>query len=580
MRCLDSRRLTGSSLLLDGPGAILDIAVEKERADAIVASWARNARELLDAVGWNTEVIASRIFHGGASLALSAPLDALYAATEVNETAWAATMAEAGAGGPPVATVESLRQQIAAERRPDLVALHREAARRGITCLADDLTVSLGLGRGCQAWAIDDLPSPERVDWRALHDIPVALVTGTNGKTTTVRMLAAIATAAGLRVGNTSTDGVQIEGRTELEGDYTGPEGARALLRDRRIDMAVLEVARGGLLRRGLPLPTASAACVTNVGHDHLGEYGMDDVADLARLKLLVAKAIGDGVLVVSAHDRILAAAARELPVRREWVYLAPVLAGGEKATPASVVTGEEPVWTVDDGVLLRRADGADTPLLSEREVAATFGGVARHNTANALSAAALAGALGIPGAAIVAGLRDFDASISSHPGRGNLMEFGGLRVWFDFAHNPEGLETVLQMAAAMDAQRRLLVLGQAGDRDDASIDALARITARHLPDRVLLKEMRAHARGRAEGEVVRRLRTGLIDSGYPEERIETLESEIAAIRRALNWGEPHDLLLLLSHADRAAVADLLRTLAATGWLPGDRLPEIEEGHA
>ncbi len=249
MKLLDSRRLTGPNLLLPQAGAVLEVSLEPGEAEAAVDAWRKQVGHLLVAVGWPDEEIAVRRYSGGASLAISAPIDSLYAATEVNEQAWAA--AEAALTGSPALDLEAeairLRAEIAEEANPALLALLDAAAAHQVAFLWDDDEVSVGLGTGSLTWPAGALPAPGEVDWEAVHDVPVLMVTGTNGKTTTVRLLAAIAAAAGLVPGITSTDRIEIGGEVVDLGDYSGPGGARTLLRDRRVEIGILETARGGI---------------------------------------------------------------------------------------------------------------------------------------------------------------------------------------------------------------------------------------------------------------------------------------------------------------------------------------------
>src|SRR5438552_7597180 len=254
MIVVDSRRLTGPSLLLDRPGAILDVHLEDSARSRAISAWRDAARRLLDAVGWTGEMLAARSFGGGASLALTAPVDALYAATELNEAAWEIAWAQVS-GGPATdagSVVARLREVVAAERNPGLVALRQAALARDVNFLAGEDLVSVGSGAGAMVWPATSLPDPSAVDWARVRDVPVALVTGSNGKTTVVRLLAAILSDTGLAAGITSTDGVSVGGVPIAEGDYSGPSGARLLLRRPEVQAAVLETARGGLLRRGL----------------------------------------------------------------------------------------------------------------------------------------------------------------------------------------------------------------------------------------------------------------------------------------------------------------------------------------
>src|SRR5437867_3801791 len=185
MPLLDSRRLTGPGLLLDRPGAVVDVAIDEGHQDEIIDAWRRNAARMLDAVGWSGEELKVRAFSGGASLALSAPPDALYAATELNEWAWASAEAEAsGATLPPLEPEAArLREAIQAESNPPLLALRSMARRRGVTFLSGEDQASVGTGTGVTVWPARQLPSPDAVNWSRVHDVPLVLVTGSNGKT-------------------------------------------------------------------------------------------------------------------------------------------------------------------------------------------------------------------------------------------------------------------------------------------------------------------------------------------------------------------------------------------------------------
>ncbi|MEO0997244.1 MAG: Mur ligase family protein, partial [Pseudomonadota bacterium] len=252
MELLDARRLTGKNLIWDHTGAIADLALgDAEDPETVAATWLPIARDTLDAVGWSDEAATTRRLEGGLSLAISAPIDALYAATEVIE--WTCARLAEACGGEPAeaadAAVERLTGEIAAERNPRLLALQMAAAAQCVAFLSDDDEASVGLGTGSSTWPVNELP--DSVDWDAVRDIPVGIVTGTNGKTTTVRLIAQMIRAAGLNAGMSSTDWIGVNGDIIERGDWSGPGGARAILRRPEVDIAVLETARGGLLRRG-----------------------------------------------------------------------------------------------------------------------------------------------------------------------------------------------------------------------------------------------------------------------------------------------------------------------------------------
>jgi cyanophycin synthetase len=511
------------------------------------------------------------------SLAFSAPADALYAATEVNEAAWRAA-ANALGEIPPAeaapsqeAVIAELRASVERERKPWFEMLVRQSGERGVTLLMDDRRVSVGLGKGSRAWPEEE--SSEvlgRIPWNEISDIPAALVTGTNGKTTTVRLLGAIAHAAGLTAGVTSTDRVTVGDDVVATGDFSGPNGARTVLRDRRVEIAMLEVARGGILRRGLALPRAVAALVTNVANDHLGEFGIFDLGTLADVKLVVAQAVRrDGRLVLNADDPLLLERGRRLDVPILWFTFDPahpLLAGHlGRGGEACVLEG---------GSLVLARGKTRLEIAKVAEVPIAFGGAARHNVANALAAIGVATALGLPDAAIRTGLLGFGGDSRSNPGRGNVWRFGGATAIVDFAHNPHGLAALAHMMAAMPAERRGLVIGQAGDRDDEAIRTFARAAWAMAPEHVFIKEMEVYLRGREIGAVPALIENEMLRAGAVESMLSHWPSELAAIRAALAWARDGDLLLLTAHAQRDEVIGLLERLAESGWEPGHALPQ------
>ncbi|MEM1204651.1 MAG: Mur ligase family protein [Acidobacteriota bacterium] len=567
MEVLDSRRLPGPNILSPKPGAVLDVRLDDgDDADALIDAWSRHARALLGAVGWGDEEVLHRRYAAGVALALTAPIDALYAATEVNEAAFAAASAElaGGDGRTSDGEVEELRRTIAEERNPAVLALRDAAIARGVGFLWDDDRVSVGLGKGSQTFDVGELPSPEAVPWSSLGNVPVALVTGTNGKTTTVRLLAAMARAAGLEPGLSSTDGCWVRGEEIGSGDYSGPGGARLVLRDPRVEVGLLETARGGMLRRGLGVDSADVALVTNVAEDHLGEWGIHDVEELLEAKMIVRRAARH--LVLNADDPRVSARGAELDHPHTWFALDP--ASGPLAD------GADAFLRIRDRLVMRLGDG-ETTLATVDGVPVTLGGAAHHNVANALAACAVAHRLGFGLEAIRSGLQGFGASAAENPGRLNLFDLGGVRAIVDFAHNPHGLEALLGTARGLGPERLLVLVGQAGDRDDEAIRDLARQVWGFRPDRVIVKELGDHLRGRSPGEIPAILEEELRRGGAEPSQMERAPDELSAVRMALEWARPGDVLLLISHVARKQVLDLMGHLVEDGWIPGQALPEL-----
>ena len=335
----DSRRLTGSNLFFDSPGAVLE-TLGVTVGDAELAGWrsrvararmwlqwpehAVSASTLRARAAERARSIAIRRHAAGTSLALAAPVDQLFTATEINEWAFCAalfeadpvrwnqlegalveaarlaaadsTMAEAFAVAPPkleeLAAFSRFTKLAKIESAPHLRKLLAAADERALLHILDETLLTLGSGAGGRTWPVDALPEVSMVPWAELRNVPAAIVTGSNGKTTTVRLLAACVRAHGWRDGYNCTDGLFIQGEQIEGGDYSGPVGTRAILRDPRVEAAILETARGGILRRGLAAERAKVAVITNISSDHFGEYGVHDLAGLADVKLVVASVV------------------------------------------------------------------------------------------------------------------------------------------------------------------------------------------------------------------------------------------------------------------------------------------------
>ena len=528
-------------------------------APAQLEAWRARVLAMRAALGWQDDgAIVAEPQGEGAVLALAAPRERLFAATELNEWAWQGAACEAlrlplplAPGHPATwdfdSAQQSLRLLAAAEARPTADALVAQALARGLPVYEDDEFLTLGAGKSGVTYSFEQLArTSPAVDWPSLAPVRTALVTGSNGKTTTVRLLAAIAREAGASPGYNCTDGVFVAGERLEQGDWSGPAGARGVLRDARVDFAVLETARGGLLRRGLAVARADAAIVTNVSADHFGEYGIQSLEQLARAKLVVAHALGtQGTLVLNADDPVLMEAARGAPGRRALFSLDPdhpALVQARRDGGATCAPRVGHLWLRARGEAFDLGEVASMPL--------SIGGAAGYNIANAAGAALLARALGLPATATAAVLARFGAAHADNPGRLQRWQLGGVEVLLDYAHNPDGLQGLLEIARGLlGADGRLgLLLGQAGNRDDEAIRALARAAAAAAPARVLLKELPGLLRGRAPGEVPALLRAELRRAGLDEAQLRIVPSEIEAARELLAWAAPGDVVVLPVH--------------------------------
>ncbi len=559
MRIVSSRRLRGPSLAGREPGAIAEVALEGEDAGAAEGAWREALSRMSERLsrGELARRASARAFRGGLALFVPAPIDALLATTDLNEWAIEAAAAALFAAEPPEDEREARRRLERAYRReasPRLRALERAASARGVPFVWDDDAVTVGLAARSRTYPLDDLPRARDVRWKGLGGIPVALVTGTNGKTTTTRLVARMAKLAGLLPGSTSSDGVAIDERVVEAGDWTGAEAARMVLRRPEVRLAVLETARGGILRRGLALDGCDAAVITNVSDDHLGEFGVTDLATMAQVKAVVGHAVRPGgKLVLNAEDPELARLAPSFAAELVLFALDP------SAVRAHLASGGT-AFVLSDGALARVGPEGRDALATLDETPLTFRGAARHNVANCLGAAALGWSLGLPREAIVQALRTFGASSADNPGRGQVVELeGGVRALLDFGHNPAGLRELYALARTLLAPggRIHAVHVQGGDRSDEDLAALAEAIAKGGAARVVLWESERLLRGRAPGEIRAVLRRALIAHGLDEADIAEAESEPAAIAAALTGATRGDLLLVAPHITRGEIAQL-----------------------
>jgi cyanophycin synthetase len=377
--------------------------------------------------------------------------------------------------------------------------------------------------------------------------IPIAAITGTNGKTTTARMLAHIHKLAGHHVGLTSTDGVYIDGQRTVAGDMTGPLATRMVLSDPSVDVAVLEIARGGLLRAGMGVRHCDVGAVLNVKADHLGLRGIGTLGQLAEVKRIVIEVARD-TAVLNADDPLCLKMADYADAKQLcYVTMDPghelvrehVQAGGRGVVLESGIKGQ--MITLYD-------HGAHIPLLWTHLIPATLEGRALHNVQNAMFAAAMAFSMGLKLEDIRHGLRTFDTTFFQAPGRMNIFDEHAFKVILDYGHNAAAVEAMCDLVKALEvAGRRLVVLAAPGDRRDQDIAEIARIAAGGFDQYICRRD--DQLRGRGPNEVPELLRDALLANGVAAEQIRLIPDEQQAIDAALREAEAGDLVLIFGDA-------------------------------
>ena len=431
-------------------------------------------------------------------------------------------------------SVEILRRLLTARRPPR--ELFRDSAKR---------VRAAPPGRG------PELPKPR---------VPVIAVTGTNGKTTTVRLIAHLLRSAGRPTAYTSTDGVYFEGEVVEEGDYSGPLGAAAALQQPGVEAVVLEVARGGILLTGIGVPHLDVAVVTNISADHLGLLGVFSLDQLAEVKAAITRIVKpEGWSVLNADDpRVLGMGQRARG--RPFVFS---LDPDHPAIRWAMAEKGRALAPLDGWLTLIRPRRPFHRMLPLEDIPVTLAGISSPHTQNAMSAAAAALGVGLSPEEVVEGLRSFVLDPETNPGRANLFEIDGRILVVDYAHNEAGMDGLVEICRGLrpPGSQIWLAYGTAGDRTDEVMHGMGYIAARGA-DHVAVVELHRYLRGRDPQDVIDRLRAGAIDGGASD--VPDFSTEMEGIAWMLEGSAPGDVLGITALAQRPEIFELMRSRGAT----------------
>ena len=420
--------------------------------------------------------------------------------------------------------------------------------------------------------------------------IPIVSISGTNGKSTTTRLISHILIRAGRHTGTTTSDGVLVDERMVEEGDWTGPGGAAQILGRSDVEVAVLETARGGIVLKGVGYESNDASVLTNVSSDHLDLQGIHTLPELAEVKATICRITRpEGWVILNGDDPFVAAISRR--VRAQVAYFS--IAAASSGLVARHVAAGGRAYLVQRNRLVEVEHGRTRVIAELAEVPVTIGGLARHNVANALAAAGGARALGATIEQVRDGLIDFRPTSERSPGRLNIFKLGNRLVIVDFAHNEAGISAILDVAegiAAGAAGRTTpitMIIGTAGDRPDDTLRGIGRIAGERA-QRVAIKETLNYLRGRTRESIVGELLAGVRSAGTPvaDAEVPVYESETAALHAELNGAAAAEaartgarpdtarIVVLMCHEQRDAVFALLSDLGAR---PVDLVSELTE---
>ena len=463
---------------------------------------------------------------------------------------------------------------------PDQVVLAYPWRRRGTAeAFARELSIVLEVcldGRRSLGRAIHEAASrimqvePGSAPTVVQPSIPVVSVTGTNGKTTTVRLIAHLARTAGHHVGYTTTDGVYRDDELVEEGDYSGFGGAAKALTQPGVDFAVLETARGGILLRGIGTDHNDVAVVTNVTADHLDQYGIRTLDQLAEVKATITRITRpDGWDVLNADDPRVLAMRRHVS-GRPWLFSLDPDHPGLR----TVMAEHGRAMSILDGAFVTMSSRRHVHrLLPVEDVPVTLAGISTHNLSNAMAATAAALGAGLDEQAIIEGLRSFVLDPAHNPGRANIFELDGRILVIDYAHNEDGMRGLVEICHGLRPKggRIFLSYGSAGDRTNAILHRVAYTAARGA-DRVAIAQLHRYLRGRDPDDLLRRQLAGLADGGKPDAPV--FPDEIAALDWMLTESAPNDVIAITALAQRPEIFKLVRERDAAFAGP-DRVKQL-----
>lgn len=371
------------------------------------------------------------------------------------------------------------------------------------------------------------------------YSVPIIAITGTNGKTTTTRLISYSLSLSGKKVGMTTSSGIYIDNKCILEGDNTGPISARNVLNSKEIDIAVLEVARGGIVRKGLGYDLADVGVLTNIGDDHIGLDGIESIEDLAFAKCLVLEAVKpDGYSVINADDKMcryfINRASGSL-ILFSKTHENEILTNHIKEGKIALCIENESIYVYDN---FER-----TELIDLNSIPITFNGMLECNIENVLTAASALYGLGTSLEIIREGLRTFKSDINMNPGRFNIFELENVRVMIDYGHNIGGYEEVGKFISKLNMPRVIGVIGVPGDRTDEQIFKIG-VKCSEIFSKVYIREDR-DLRGRRPGEVANLLYKGLLSTDFDAGNVRIILSEVEALKTAITESEEGDFITL-----------------------------------
>lgn len=557
-----SSRLLGQNRFFDEPGAVMDISWQGNNQE-IAELYQVELSKLLVLLPVKNYVVKVKVFNSGINIAISYPYDLLMVACEILDWVWY-DVVDWFDKQLPVNLARSKRRfvRIIKEHQQLLLRkIYQRASKQKLNFFVDKDSLILGSGVTQFRAELSSVTKISDIPWRKIANVPCVLITGTNGKTTTTRLTEFICRRAKLKSGYCSSDWVMVNGKRVIEGDLSGPSGHQQVLMHPQVEVAILEVARGGLVKRGLLPNYVTAATVTNISYDHIGQNGIENLSDLAEAKGIVYRAINpSGIAVINLDDEYI----RDLstPGIRK-AYLSTKLSEHEISI---YLNSENFVVFLENGYIILKTWLDKLYLNKINLLPVTIHGLAHYNNENILHAVSLCFALGLSPQQISRGLSKFGADEKSNFGRWNhytSIKYGHLVV--DIAHNPAGLANILDLAQGFRELKGLtgkfgLLYGITADRRDTIPEIVALIIS-HKVEELIIKEFQTALRGSEVGEMPELFYNELIKQGFPAASIKIVANETDAVNTILAQAQAEDMNLLCVHEHLTTVTKQLRDI-------------------
>lgn len=539
-------RLLGQNKLFDKPGAVIEVDVTR-RVSSTCTVFVNNVVKVLDQIEDFDYKLAKNVYSNGFQVGVLAPYDVIFFVCNILDEIWDAT-AESIDNDTNIdfpRLVDIAKSYITKNTNLLIRKIVKSAQLKQVNFFIRDDIIYLGSGKYLYSKKLSKIKSIKDIPWKKIKNIPSVLITGTNGKTTTTRLTEFICRKSGLKSGYCSSDWVMINGKIISEGDLSGPTGHQLVLSNPKLDVAILEVARGGILKRGVLPNYAVGATVTNISQDHLGHSGIETLNDLAHLKGLVYNSLVDnGVAVVNLDDELVS----HLDGQGIKCYLSTKMS---EEDISKYLTKKNFVVFIESQNVVLKTKSKRYQIANLVDVPLTVHGLAKYNYENILNAVALSYSLGVSAKDITKGLLKFAVNEKSNYGRWNYFyskKHGHIVV--DLAHNPASLNSVLDVASNFKELFKLtgkfvVMYGVTADRRD-TINEVVNIINSYKIDKLVIKEFVSHLRGSQLGEVPTEFYNALVESGYNNANI--IHNEMEAVKTILDDAGSDDITILCTH--------------------------------